>query len=105
MLDWLKKNGWAVHTRVEMNGGRTKVYELPFVDEAPSKGNEKPSAADLYSANLYPALGSLDRPAFERVIRDMVGKGNKATAARLYRYAHGGPLHNAIEAVNVIITE
>lgn len=40
MLDWLKENGWALRTVVELPDGNATVYELPFVDES-NKGNEK----------------------------------------------------------------
>ena len=89
MLGWLKRNGWYPHSRVDMGSEKVTVYEL-------FKGNEPGNLA---------ALASVDRSAFDRVIRDLVGQGNRATACRLYRYVHGGTLRNANDAVNIIVTE
>lgn len=94
MLDWLKGNGWALRSIVNMRTGRARVYELPFVDE-PSKGDEKPKAN---------ASDSLNKAAFEAVIQMLVREGNKIMAVRLYRYAHGGTLCNANEKVMAIVS-
>ena len=67
MLDWLKGNGWYVQTRVNMQNGRAKVYELP-------KGNEE--------------VRSQDVDAFHSVIRELIQSGKRLTAVRVYRYAH-----------------
>ena len=34
MLDWLKANGWALHTAVDIPSGKATVYELPKAPEA-----------------------------------------------------------------------
>ena len=97
MMNWLKGNGWALRSRVDMATGKATVYELPSVEE-PSKGNEK-SIAD------YPALDPTEKCIFDYVIRYLADGEKKAIAARLYRYVHGGTLRNAYDAVQLIITE
>ena len=94
MLNWLKGNGWHPRTRVEMSNGRATVYELP-------KANEETAVT---SAD-FPPLSRTEKWYFDSVIRNLVSNGNRVGAARLYRYAHGGTLKNAVDAVNVIITE
>ena len=88
MLDWLKGNGWYPHTRVEMSNSRVTVYELP-------KGNEDSGHR----------CSAADEAVFKSVIRDLTRNGNKIEAVRIYKYAHGGTLKSAVDAVNVIITE
>lgn len=102
MLDWLKGNGWALRSRVDMGTGKATVYELPFMDE-PRKGNEKPNEVDLFGTDEYPPYGEMSKPAFEQVIRELCNNGRKLTAVRLYRYAHGGRLSKANDAVNEIV--
>ena len=97
MLDWLKGNGWALQSFVNMSTGRAVVYELPSIDE-PSKGNEM----EALGTNKFPARSDMDKPIFDRVIKDLANEGLKATACRVYRYAHGGTLRNALYAVNEI---
>ena len=94
MIDWLKGNDWALCTCVDMNTGKAKVFELP-------KGN---ATTTVTTADL-PPLSPTEKWYFDRVIRDLVNNGNKVGATRLYRYAHGGTLRNAVDAVNIIITE
>ena len=96
MLDWLKGNGWALHTVVNVATGRVKVCELPSHNEA-SKGNEKPIIP-----GEYPIHHEQSRAAFEEVIRELYSAGRKITAVRVYRYAHGGTLYDANEAVKAI---
>jgi hypothetical protein len=95
MLSWLNGNGWYPQSRVEMDNGRCRVYELP------NKGNEM----DLLGTDEFPALSEYDKGCFDRAIRMIVGGGHKANAVRVYRYAHGGKLSDALKAVNIIITE
>lgn len=94
MIDWLNGNGWALRTRVDMYTGKAKVFELP-------KGNEETTVT---SADYLP-LSPTEKHYFNSVIRELVSNGRKLGAARLYRYAHGGTLKNAVDAVNIIITE
>lgn len=96
MLEWLKANGWHLRTNVCMCDGKATVYELPKAEE-PSKANEP-----TFGTDKYPAYGELDRPTFECVIRKLVNECNKVTAVRLYRYVHGGTLHNANAKVSEI---
>ena len=91
MLDWLKGNGWAIRSRVEMGTGKATVYELPFYDE-PSKGNETPCVTrDM----AY-------KDAFDDVLRELVRNGRRITAVRVYRYAHGGTLQECTNATKEI---
>lgn len=99
MLDWLKGNGWALHTSVAMDTGVATVYELPFYDE-PSKGNEK--SFDPYEIPIH---YEADKKTFDELMRELVHTGQRVTAVRAYRYAHGGSLRNAHNAVKEICGE
>ena len=101
MLDWLKENGWALRSCVNMSTGRVSVYELPFMDKV-SKGNESSNEMEMLGTDQFPERSNMDKPIFERVINDLANEGLKATACRVYRYAHGGTLRNALHAVNEI---
>ena len=94
MLDWLKGNGWALRSRVEMSTGKATVYELPKADE-PSKGN-----------NTY-ELPAHATHAGERALREAVkmlyNNGSRIGAVSLYRYVHPTCLLAAHDAVNAIV--
>lgn len=92
MIDWLKGNGWYPRTCVHMDDGRCHVYELPKGDEEPDRDYIKTQQ-------------QVDKDVFYRVIRGLVSNGKRLDAARVYRYAHGGTLRNAADAVNIITTE
>jgi hypothetical protein len=49
MLDWLKGNGWAIRSRVEMGTGKATVYELPTC-------NKEASAQEMYNSTIQTAL-------------------------------------------------
>jgi hypothetical protein len=98
MLDWLKANGWVVRTIVNPCDGSAVVFDLPKVDE-------KPSEMETLGTDQFPALSEYDKTVFEHVIRGLVGDGHKARACRIYRYAHGGKLSDALKAVEFIITK
>lgn len=89
MLDWLKGNGWALRSRVEMSTGKATVYELPSES---SKGNE------TSCANCDMAYKDI----FDDVLRELVRNGKRITAVRVYRYAHCGTLQDATNAVKEI---
>ena len=95
MLDWLKANGWYPKTSVDMQTGKAKVYELP----------KAPSEMETLGTDQFPARSEFDKTVFEHVIRSLVSDGNKARACRVYRYAHGGKLTDALKAVEFIITK
>jgi hypothetical protein len=95
MLGWLKENGWYPESCVICNSFNVYTYEVP-------KANEAPKADDT---DKFPALSELDKTVFEHVIRSLVSEGHKARACRIYRYAHGGKLTDALKAVEFIITE
>ena len=95
MLDWLKGNGWALHVSVTMSTCVATVCDLP--DDEPSKGNENPYTGLIrYTA---------DERAFCEVIRDLVKSGKRIQADRLYRYANGCDLKDAVRAVREICGE
>ena len=90
MLDWLKGNGWALRSRVEMSTGKATVYEFPKVEE-PSKGNETLSVNRMAYKDV-----------FDDVLRELVRNGKRITAVRVYRYAHGGTLQDCTNAVKEV---
>lgn len=90
MLDWLKGNGWALHTVVNMAIGTAQVYELPFSDDS-CNGNEE------FSFTVESAL--------DHAVRLLWEKGHKLKAASLYRHIKGGTLYEAHEAVKEIVDQ
>ena len=95
MLDWLKGNGWALRTIVNMFTGAARVFELPDVDD---KGNEETGMVNEFPIHYEP-----DRVFFEKHIGNLVRNGDRVAAVRLYRYAHGGNLKMANDAVREIV--
>ena len=93
MLDWLRESGWALHTCVWMGDGSAIAYELPDSPES-SKGND----AAVANAGLHEFFKS----TFDDVIKDLVKEQKRITAVRVYRYAHGGSLQDATNAVREI---
>lgn len=93
MLDWLKGNGWALRSRVEMGTGKATIYELPK-EEEPSKGNE------TYELPIH-AIHSGER-ALKDAVLWMYGNGDRISAISLYRYVHPTCLLAAKDAVDAI---
>lgn len=93
MLEWLKGNGWALHSRVEMGTGKATIYELPK-EEKPSKGNE------TYELPIH-AIHSGER-ALKDAVLWMYGNGDRINAISLYRYVHPTCLLAAKDAVDAI---
>ena len=91
MLDWLKGNGWYPRTCVNMRTGRALVYELP-------KGNEE-------DIRILPERHEHEECVFRDTIRDLVSNGKKMRAVALYRYANGGDIRDAYDAVTEICNE
>jgi len=91
MLDWLKGNGWYPRTRVNMSTGRVLVYELP-------KGSEE-------DIRILPERHEHEECVFRSIIRDLASNGKKMRAAALYRYANGGEIRDAYNAVMEICDE
>lgn len=89
MISWLKGNGWFPRTRVEMCDGSAEVFELPAVNDTACKANEEANSWNV--------------DAFHSVIRELVKNGRRVTAVRVYRYAHGGTLKSANDAVMEIV--
>lgn len=96
MLDWLKGNGWYPRTRVEMNSGKTYVYELPFHDES-NKGNESPTKVQLTEEAIRRGEVSL-----KAAVRLLCEQGSILSAIALYRYVHSCSLVEAKHAVDNI---
>lgn len=91
MLDWLKGNGWALRSRVEMCTGKATVYELP-------KGNEDPAPA----YELSEAAIRSGKCALEDAIKMLCNNGYVLKAVALYRYIHPCTLVDAKHAVDAI---
>jgi len=96
MLDWLKGNGWALRSRVEMCTGKATVYELP----EPSKGNENPIEKE--KCFVPDNVLREGQRAFNTTIRDLCNAGMKIKAICLYRYVHPCDLVDAKHAVDEI---
>ena len=94
MLDWLKGNGWALRSRVEMSTGKATVYELPKAEE-PSKGNNE------YELSLS-AIRCGER-ALKGAVRLLYNNGSGVAAIRLYRYVHPTCMLAAHDAVKAIV--
>ena len=97
MLNWLKENGWALHTTVDMHTGHAFVYELPFHDE-PSKGNENPTEA----YQLTDEAIRRGKVILKEAIRLLCNNGSVLSAVALYRYVHPCSLVEAKHAVDAI---
>ena len=97
MLDWLRENGWALHTCVWMSDGKANVYELPDAPEL-SKGNEIPAKAYVPSDVMRRGEAT-----FNNCIRTMCSNGNKLMAVYMYRYVHPCNMKDAVIAVNAIL--
>lgn len=97
MLDWLKGNGWALHASVTLSTGVVTVCELPSYDE-PNKGNEE-------DIRILPERHSHEEYVFREIIRDLVSNGKRMRAVSLYRYANGGEIRDARNAVMEICNE
>lgn len=97
MLNWLKENGWYLHTRVTMHDGKVHVFELP--DVSPN-GNE--------TSSVYPIPDYIlesGEKVFNDVIRRLYANGEKISAINMYRYVHPCSLAEANQAVNEIRDE
>lgn len=58
MLDWLKGNGWALHTVVNMMHGEVVVHDLPEApDPEPNKATAKGNGWIPVSSGMYPKEG------------------------------------------------
>lgn len=108
MLDWLKANGWYPKTCVDMCTGRAVVYELPKANELTEDlGHAIGSRVNAYlmSNELDACTSKVNEETFHYCIRELWGNGSKLKAVRLYRYAHGGSLAGATNAVKAICGE
>lgn len=92
MLDWLNRNGWYIQTCVDMSSGKADVYELPNGDD------------DL-CIEITPERDREDEEAFCKTIRELVHNGKLTSAIRIYRYANGGTIYDAHQAVTEIYNE
>lgn len=50
MLDWLKANGWALHTIVDLPSGKATVYELPTAEDDAIE--QKCTAREMYNDTI-----------------------------------------------------
>ena len=86
MLEWLKGNGWAVHTCVDMITGKAKVYELPSADE---------------KYELSGLAVEQGEKALKEAVIQLCNAGFKLKAIALYRYVHPCCLKDA----NTVVTK
>lgn len=89
MIEWLKGNGWYPRTCVDMGTGYAKVYELP-------KGNDE-------DIRITPYRHDHEECVFRNIICNLAKQGKNLQAAILYRYANGGDIYAAKDAVREII--
>lgn len=94
MLEWLKGNGWYLHTRVTMHNGKVHVFELPDVFP---KGNE---TTPMCKAPDY--ILEAGKVVFNDVIRRLCANGERIAAIKLFRYVHPCSLAEANQAVIAI---
>lgn len=95
MLDWLKGNGWTLHSVLDLTTDKLTVYKYVGAPDT-SKGNNGPVSTG--NENLD---GTYYRN-FCSIIKELCEAGRKIPAVRLYRYVHGGSLSEANNAVNAI---
>ena len=100
MVPWVKSQGYevvAVTSHVTGSVYVAKGNESTAVDtdDAP-KGNNGPVSTG------NDGIDNINRLAFHNIIRELCDACRKVEAVRLYRYAHGGDLHNAVNAVKAI---
>lgn len=89
MLEWLRREGWMLETKVIIGTGYAAIY------------NENKSSAYDDVINVPPLAKG--KESFERVICELVRDGRKATAYFMWRYAHGGSLAQAKSAVEALV--
>ena len=91
MLEWLKANGWAVRTIVHPCDGSAEVFDLP---QAPN-ATENRHGLDEHTFEIC-------KNGFNEAMRYLVTNGKRLAAVRVYRYANGGSLGEAVHAINDI---
>lgn len=64
--------------------------------------NHLPNENDDLNAEITPERNELDERAFCETIRELVRNSKRVSACRLYRYANGGDLHDAYNAIREI---
>lgn len=90
MLQWLKENGWYLHTRVTMHNGKVHVFELPDVPQLPTKDD-------------IPAYVSVKgKQVLADAIRHLCANGMKIDAICLYRYVNPCTISEGKNAVDKI---
>ena len=94
MMNWLMDHGWYPETVVDMNTGRSRIFNITKGNEnhAPAKPNHDTSLRD----------NGTYKNAFNAAIRHLVDNHMNVIAIRVYRYVHGGSLVEARDAVNEI---
>ena len=82
MLEWLRREGWTLETKVIIGTGHATVYKKPVSDIPPL---------------------TVGKTAFEGTVCDLVQAGAKATAYFMWQYVHGGSLLQAKQAVEALV--
>lgn len=67
--------------------------------------NHLPNGNDDLNVEITPERSEEDEIAFCETVRELVRNGKRIAAVRLYRYANGGSLHDAYQAVKEICGE
>lgn len=89
MLDWLRRDGWCLESRVVIGTGSATIYTLP------DKANEETTSFGGY------------REAYEKRFKDAIKliaeNGTDVWAVRVYQYAHDCDVLEARKAVREIL--
>ena len=67
--------------------------------------NHLPNGNDDLNVEIIPERCEADEAAFCETIRELVRNGKRAAATCVYRYANGGTIHDAYQAVKEICGE
>lgn len=90
MLEWLRREGWCLESRVVIGTGSATIYKLP------DKANEETTSLGGY------------REAYEKRFKDAIKfiavNGTDVWAVRVYQYAHDCDVLEARKAVREIIS-
>lgn len=86
MHKYVSDAGFILLSRTNLSSGFTTVYE---------------SVTDVNEPYIKPLTFGKD--CFERIICELVQDGKKATACKVWRYAHGGTLYQAKQAIESLV--
>jgi hypothetical protein len=81
MIDWLKSNGWTMHTCVNLFNGKVSVYDTTEEDKT---------------------LNVIEERALMNALTLLVKDGHATRASILYRCVYGGSMTEANDVVRAI---